>query len=232
MFVDFFISLTSFRLKYFAFAFILILLSYTCCDIKFIIYMLNASLISLDFLEGVTIFKYCFSELFVQTLQDYTISVPTRVSPEGNHLTYHLHAKHGLVKRHTTDYSSSKDEDISIGQSDTKRIVSGSSSLASKYGRVNFPNDVLVDVSRDLFHYRIPVFAGRNVVVRLRQNQKLLSPSAVVEKRWNRFKNVSDSQFQLLHRHVGCHMIGSVVGDALSQVALGACDGLVSGKTS
>lgn len=77
-------------------------------------------------------------------------------------------------------------------------------------------------------HYKIPIHREQDVIVRVTRTNLILAPSAVLEKKVSRFKNVSDSAFSVLDHHHGCHYSGDVLGDDGSVVALSACNGLVS----
>ena len=140
----------------------------------------------------------------------------------GDYVTHQLHAKHAVVKRHATlPQNIAKD----TGESD----VSGKDSNGNggKTDAFLSENNV-VESETDVIHYRIPVHDGKEVIVRLRENTKLLSPGAVVETKTRRYFNASDSQFRTLGHRRGCHLTGTVLGDDVSRVALAACDGLVS----
>ncbi|KAK6180186.1 hypothetical protein SNE40_012381 [Patella caerulea] len=116
---------------------------------------------------------------YVKSLDNYVVSLPSRVDETGAFIGHELHAHH-LRKR-------------SIGE-----------------------NEIL--------HYKIPV-GNEEIIIHVKENKKLYSKSTIVERRTNKFKNVSDSTFKHLESQ-GCHYSGHVVGDVNSKVAIAACDGL------
>ena len=146
------------------------------------------------------------------------------MTSSGDYVTHQLHAKHKVVKRHATlPQNIAKD----TGGNDVSE--KGSSGNDAKTINAFFSgNDVIAESETDVIHYRIPVHNGKEVIVRLRENTKLLSPGAVVETKTRRYLNASDSQFRSLKDRRGCHLTGTVLGDHASRVALAACDGLVS----
>ncbi|KAL8615075.1 hypothetical protein ACOMHN_013609 [Nucella lapillus] len=150
------------------------------------------------------------TEEFFNNLENYVVTVPTRVTSEGDYVTHQLHAKHTVAKR-SVPSSPHHPENPDYPENDVNTAEP----------------DVVIDGDSDVIHYRIPLHDGEEVVVRLRENTRLLSPGAVVETKVQKFRNVSDSEFRTLKHRKGCHLTGSVVGDGNSRVALGACEGLV-----
>lgn len=130
--------------------------------------------------------------------------MPVRVDASGQFLTHQLHSKHNVVKRSIPE------------------------NIPQNGGRVSDSKTTNSDVDDSTLHYRIPLHAGKEVVVMVRENRNLLAPGAILETKVSRYGNVSDSEFKHLEHHRGCHFTGSVVGDPSSSVALAACNGLVS----
>ena len=143
----------------------------------------------------------------------------------GDYVTHQLHAKHTVVKRHATLPQTIATD---TGGSDVSgNDLNGSDGKTA--GTFFSGNDDIADGEADVIHYRIPVHGGKEVVVRLRENTRLLSPGAVVERKTRRYLNASDSEFRTLHARRGCQLTGTVLGDRASRAALAACHGLVSG---
>ena len=55
-------------------------------------------------------FPFSFSDEFLQSLEEYEIVVPSRVTREGSHVTYNIHPGHSLRRR-------SADPDVQSGNS-------------------------------------------------------------------------------------------------------------------
>lgn len=160
------------------------------------------------------------SEEFASSLGGFTFTIPSRVDADGQFLSHHLHAKHVVVRRSVPSYQ---------GDTGGSGNASGSRVRAPEDGRrAESVESDSASGQRVGVHYRIPIEQGKEVVVQVYKNSKLLSPDAVVERKGNKFRNASDSEFSPLHRWTGCHFSGTVLGDANSRVALAACDGLVS----
>ncbi|WAR00377.1 ATS3-like protein [Mya arenaria] len=83
-----------------------------------------------------------------------------------------------------------------------------------------------VQSTENTLHYSVHI-DNKPHVLQLQQNEKLISPGLVIERRKNRFKNVTDSSFsRLSETQTNCHFIGSVLNQSYSRVAVGACNGL------
>lgn len=160
------------------------------------------------------------TEEFAKGLEDFIFTVPSRVTSQGDFVTNHLHAKHTIVKRHAAP------SPLNIAKDTGGSDVSGRGSDVKI--DTTFSGKDVTGEGTDVIHYRIPVHDGKDVIVRLRENSRLLSPGAVVETKTWRYRNASDSQFRTLQQRRGCHLAGTVLGDQTSRVALAACDGLVS----
>lgn len=80
----------------------------------------------------------------------------------------------------------------------------------------------------DFLHYSVEINNHKHVL-KLNPNNKLVSPGFVIERRKNRFKNVTDSTFKTLSEdRANCHFHGTVLNQTNTKVALGICDGMVS----
>ena len=99
-----------------------------------------------------------------------------------------------------------------------------SHSLHPNFRRKRSPGD---DTSIDhTLHYKLNI-NNKDFILKVRPNYKLLSPSLVIERKTNVFKNVSDSIFTHgASDH--CHFIGEVKDHHRSSIALEVCNGLVS----
>lgn len=85
----------------------------------------------------------------------------------------------------------------------------------------------LSDALSDL-HYSVTI-NKKNHILKLDLNRNLISPGLVIERRGNKFKNVTDSRFSYIaDQHKNCHFHGSIVNQSSSKVALGLCNGMVS----
>ncbi|KAK7115625.1 hypothetical protein V1264_001461 [Littorina saxatilis] len=164
------------------------------------------------------VFRDSRQEEFAKGLEDFIFTVPSRVTSQGDFVTNHLHAKHTIVKRHAAP------SPLNIAKDTGGSDVSGRGSDVKI--DTTFSGKDVTGEGTDVIHYRIPVHDGKDVIVRLRENSRLLSPGAVVETKTWRYRNASDSQFRTLQQRRGCHLAGTVLGDQTSRVALAACDGL------
>ena len=80
----------------------------------------------------------------------------------------------------------------------------------------------------NIFHYKVKV-ENQDLLLQLKPNYKLTSPNFVIERKKNRFKNVTDSTFRRLDEsYSSCHYYGEIINQSDSRVALGVCNGLVS----
>ena len=80
----------------------------------------------------------------------------------------------------------------------------------------------------DYLHYSVDINKKR-YVLELAPYKHLVSPGLVIERRKNRFNNVTDSTFEYLHESkTNCHLHGRVVNETATKVAVRLCDGMVS----
>lgn len=80
---------------------------------------------------------------------------------------------------------------------------------------------------KDSIHYKINIDKS-DVILKIEPNHKFISPSLLIERRTNSYKNVTDSVFRRYGDRSLCHFTGQIVGDSSSKVALETCNGLVS----
>lgn len=129
------------------------------------------------------------SDDYLNRLGKFDITIPSRVTREGDHVSYSLHPGH-TVRRRSTDFLYPSEDDI--------------------------------------IHYKVQV-ENQDLLLKLKPNYKLTSPSFVIERKKNSFKNVTDSSFKHLDdSYSNCHFHGEVVNQTESRVAVGVCNGLVS----
>ncbi|KAL4227652.1 negative regulation of cellular response to hepatocyte growth factor stimulus [Mactra antiquata] len=75
-------------------------------------------------------------------------------------------------------------------------------------------------------HFSVPINRN-NHILKLYLNKNLISPGFVVERKGNKFKNVTDSQFSFIdERNKDCHFHGNIVNQSVSKVAVGLCNGM------
>lgn len=80
----------------------------------------------------------------------------------------------------------------------------------------------------DVLHYSVDINNQKHIL-KLQPNYNLVSPGFVVERRKNRFKNITDSSFsRLKENNSNCHFHGTVLNQTKTKVAVGICDGMVS----
>ena len=85
-----------------------------------------------------------------------------------------------------------------------------------------------VDDLDKTLHYKVEIDKEIHIL-KLSPNRKLIAPGFVIERKKNRFKNVTDSVFSRLHKdNFNCHYHGEVINQSDTKVALGVCSGLVS----
>jgi len=85
-----------------------------------------------------------------------------------------------------------------------------------------------VQSTDDILHYSVHI-NDKQHILQLQLNERLVSPGFVIERRKNRFKNVTDSSFsRLAEEHKYCHYTGQVTNHTDSRVAVATCAGLVS----
>ena len=88
--------------------------------------------------------------------------------------------------------------------------------------------DSIYSADDNIFHYKIQV-DNQDLLLKLKPNHKLTSPSFVIERKKSRFKNITDSTFKRLDdSYTNCHFHGEIVNQSESSVAVAVCDGLVS----
>ena len=140
-------------------------------------------------IESISLFSFLFSDEFIKHIENYEITIPSRVTREGNHVSFSLNPGHS-VRRRSAEYSYTADDNI--------------------------------------FHYKVRV-ENQDILLEIKPNNKLTSPSLVIERKKNRFKNVTDSSFRKLDdSYSNCHFHGKIVNQSDSRVAVGVCNGLVS----
>lgn len=122
---------------------------------------------------------------FVADLDQYEISIPSRVSSNGIHISYSLKPPSSREKRSHQRQKKQKDR----------------------------------------IHYKINIDKS-DVILKLEPNHKFISPSLLIERRTNSYKNVTDSVFRRYGDRSLCHFTGHIVGDRSSKVALEICNGL------
>lgn len=120
-------------------------------------------------------------------MSQYEISIPSRVTPYGEHISYLVHPGY---KRHKRSHSPEP------------------------------------EISKNTVHYKINV-ENKDLYLKVKHNNKLISPHLVIERRKNVYKNITDSKLEKLV-DPGCHYHGDILGDPGSLVSLHVCDGLVS----
>lgn len=151
---------------------------------------------------------------FAQNLNDFHISWPTRVDRFGTLISQDVHFQHSSI-RSKRSINKNLTFSTSAANSDSDFSHPG---IQSNH---KFENEALL-------HYRIPLHSHQDVIVRVTRTSVILAPSAVLERKVSKFKNISDSLFSTLQHHRGCHYTGDIQGEATSKVALTACNGLVS----
>ena len=130
-----------------------------------------------------------FSDEYLHNLESYDITIPSRVTSDGDHVSYSLHPGHKLRRRSTDSLYSTDDGN---------------------------------------FHYKVQV-DNQDLLLKLKPNHKLTSPSFVIERKRGRFKNITDSTFKTLDdSYSNCHFHGEIVNQSESSVAVAVCNGLVS----
>lgn len=83
------------------------------------------------------------------------------------------------------------------------------------------------DLLDDTIHYSIDI-NNNNHILKLKHNRNLISPGLVIERKQNRFKNVTDSRFSILNgSKAKCHYHGAIEHQRGSMVAVGLCNGMV-----
>ncbi|BFY97420.1 hypothetical protein BsWGS_00460 [Bradybaena similaris] len=149
---------------------------------------------------------------FAQNLNDFHISWPTRVDRFGSLISQDVHFQHSSIR---SKRSINKNLTFSTNTANSDPDFSHPS-IQSNYTVGN----------EALLHYRIPLHSHQEVIVRVTRASVILAPSAVLERKVSKFKNISDSLFSTLQHHHGCHYTGDIQGVATSKVALTACNGL------
>ena len=138
------------------------------------------------------------SEGFARDLSHYDVSIPIKVSHDGQFVSHAVHH----VRPAATLKSSHR----------RKRNING--------------DDVIDNVDDDVLHYKLRV-NGTELMLELTPNDKLPAPGFVVEHRPRGFRGVQHANISA-HTHNRCHFQGHVRGHPGSRVALATCDGLVS----
>lgn len=145
-------------------------------------------------------------------MTNFHISWPSRVNHLGDLLSNDVRIER--YRRSISSYNSVTDSVDSVLVKDLQHTSSAAT-------------DAVVE-NEAVHHFTIEIHPEKIVTVQVKQANLLLSPSALVERKVSKFKNISDSRFSTLGRHYDCHFTGHVLNEDTSRVALSACGGLVS----
>ncbi|KAL3866276.1 hypothetical protein ACJMK2_043584 [Sinanodonta woodiana] len=86
-------------------------------------------------------------------------------------------------------------------------------------------NSFVLDDDDGYLHYKVEV-DNKQLLLKVKPNEKLTSPGLIVERKKNMYKNVTDSTFRKF-KDVNCHFHGHIINQTYSRVALGLCNGMM-----